>query len=88
MRRSFRGETTDRNPPCRPTEAWLFAQALLGNPIPTAFGAEAEAKRNREQLEWLAGISTRHEEELRQVQAPEAQAPRPRDVGVAGWNLH
>ena len=62
-----------------PSEAWLFAQALLGKPIPSASAAEAEARRQRERLEWLASISDRHALELRRLQSAETEARRDRE---------
>ncbi len=63
----------------RPSEAWLVAQQLLGKPIPNPAAAAAEARRQREQLEWLAQISTRHEAELRRLRSEEAEARRNRE---------
>jgi DNA-directed RNA polymerase subunit F len=40
-----------------PSEAWLFAQAVLGKPVPSASRQEADARARREHLEWLAQIS-------------------------------
>ncbi|MGD9721838.1 MAG: hypothetical protein AB7O59_11040 [Pirellulales bacterium] len=48
-----------------PDEAWLFAQALLGRPIPSPSAARAEGRAKREQLAWLASVSTDHERQLR-----------------------
>ena len=63
----------------QPSEAWLVAQQLLGKPIPNPAAAAAEARRQREQLEWLAQISTRHEAELRRLRSEEAEARRKRE---------
>jgi hypothetical protein len=59
------------------SEAWLFAQALLGNHVPSISAAEADAKvkatAKRERMEWLAAISTEHARQLRgQLRAEEA----------------
>ncbi len=62
-----------------PSEAWLVAQQLLGKPIPNSAAAAAEARRDREHLEWLAQISTRHEAELRRLRGEEADARRRRE---------
>jgi hypothetical protein len=40
-----------------PNAAWLFAQAVLGKPVPSASRQEADARARREHLEWLAQIS-------------------------------
>jgi len=58
--------------PVHATEAWLFAQELLGNPVPRVAPAAAEARRQRAELEWLASFSTRHEEELQRLRSAEA----------------
>jgi len=55
------------------TEAWLFAQEILGRPIPRPPSAAA-ARRDREQLEWLASISDRHAAELSRLRGAEAEA--------------
>ncbi|MGD9722977.1 MAG: hypothetical protein AB7O59_21390 [Pirellulales bacterium] len=47
-----------------PDEAWVFAQTLLGRPIPSPSAVRAEARAKRAQLAWLASISTRHEQQL------------------------
>ncbi|MGD9722012.1 MAG: AHH domain-containing protein [Pirellulales bacterium] len=47
-----------------PDEAWVFAQTLLGRPIPSPSAVRAEARAKREQLAWLASISRRHEQQL------------------------
>jgi hypothetical protein len=63
-----------------PTAAWLFAQAILGNPIPDP-RAEAERSRHeRELLEFAESISDRARDELRRVQAEEAQVRRDREL--------
>lgn len=63
-----------------PSETWLFAQAILGRPIPSILSAEVEAKTRRAELERLAPFSPRHARELRVLQAGEAQARRSREV--------
>jgi hypothetical protein len=40
-----------------PSEAWLFAQELLGNPIPVSAGHDPQA--DLEYRQWLAQISPR-----------------------------
>lgn len=71
------GDGSDGSPP---SEAWLFAQAILGNPIPGPASAAAKARANREYEEWLAAISPRHGEALRKRQGDEAEARRQRDL--------
>jgi hypothetical protein len=68
--------------PSAPTEAWLFAQAISGNSIPDSFAEARRAREEREQLEWLAGISPRHAEELRKLEAAETEARRDRELLV------
>jgi hypothetical protein len=48
-----------------PSESWLFAQALLGRAAPSASSAAADERAKREQLAWLAKISSEHESQLR-----------------------
>jgi len=62
-------------------EAWLFAQEILGRPIPRPPSAAA-ARRDREQLEWLASISDRHAAECR---AYEGLKPR-HVISARCWN--
>lgn len=70
------GAPTDGSPP---SAAWLFAQQLLGKPIPNPASAAIEARRKREQLEWLAQISSEHAIELRRLQSQDAEANRKRE---------
>ncbi len=63
-----------------PSEAWLFAQAILGRPIPRVIRPEAKAKTQREELGRLARFSYRHAEELRRLQSTEANARRDREL--------
>ncbi len=53
----FRKRPADGSDGSPPSEAWLFAQSLLGKPVPCPFRAEADARARREHLEWLAQIS-------------------------------
>jgi hypothetical protein len=64
--------------PSPPSETWLFAQAILGRPLPSLAANRADAQVKRDQLEWLASISVRHAEELRRQQSAEAEARRRR----------
>lgn len=63
-----------------PSEAWLFAQAILGNPIPDPRAAAERSRHEREMLEFAASISDRARDELRRVQTEEAQVRRDRDL--------
>ena len=62
-----------------PSEAWLFAQAVLGKPIPPIASPEARAKAEREELERLAPFSFRHAHDLSRLQLAEAEARRQRE---------
>ncbi len=53
----FRKGPADGSGTSPPSEAWLFAQAVLGRPVPSASRAEADARARREHLELLAAIS-------------------------------
>ncbi len=63
-----------------PSEAWLFAQALLGKPVPSPCVAEADARAEREHLAWLASISPQHERQLRSLLSKEAEARAQREL--------
>jgi hypothetical protein len=63
-----------------PSEAWLFAQAILGRPIPEMMPFEAKAIAQREELGQLARFSHRHAEELCRLQSTEANARRDREL--------
>jgi hypothetical protein len=79
MNRDFRtdsGMPTDDSPP---SEAWLFGQAILGRPIPRIVSPQARAQAKREELTRLAEYSSRHADELRQLEAAEAQARQERE---------
>ena len=62
-----------------PSRAWLFAQAVLGKPIPRIIGPEARARAEREQLTRLAEISPRHATKLRKLEVADAEARHERD---------
>ena len=62
-----------------PSEAWLFAQAILGKPIPDPDTAATRAREEREQLERLARFSRRHAGELRKLERTEAEGRRIRE---------
>lgn len=63
-----------------PSETWLFAQAILGNPVPRIASPEATAKAKRAELERFARSSPRHAEALRALDAAEAKARRDREL--------
>ncbi|MBI2826027.1 MAG: HNH endonuclease [Planctomycetia bacterium] len=63
-----------------PSEAWLFAQAILGKPIPRIVSPETRAREKREELERLVKFPSRHAEELRTLEAAEAEARHDREV--------
>lgn len=65
-----------------PSEAWLFAQELLGNPVPASAGHDSSAELKYR--EWLAQISPRHEEELRKRRSDEHEARRSASTW-SGW---
>ncbi len=64
----------------QPSEGWLFAQAILGRPIPRMMPPEAQAKAQREELGRLARFSYRQAKELRELQSAEANARRDREL--------
>lgn len=64
-----------------PSEAWLFAQAILGNPIPNlSQHLPVSAAASRRQLKLLAESSAEVAEELRQLDAAELKARRDREL--------
>jgi hypothetical protein len=63
-----------------PSEAWLFAQAILGRPTPRILSPQDQANAHRAELERLAQFSSRHARALRELQASEAQARRDREL--------
>ena len=63
-----------------PSEAWLFAQLVLGKPIPRVISPQARARAKAPELERLAPYSSRHADELRQLKAAEAKAAHDREV--------
>ena len=81
MDRNFRKESAphgaDASPP---SEAWLFAQALLGKPVPSASRAQADARARREHLEWLAQISPEDARRVRGQLSEEAEAKAQREL--------
>jgi hypothetical protein len=73
-------KSTDMASDSPPSEAWLFAQSILGRPIPRMMPPEAKAKAQREDLGRRARFSHRHAEELRRRQSTEANARRDREL--------
>jgi hypothetical protein len=63
-----------------PSEAWLFAQAILGKPIPAIVNPKARAMAKRRELERLAQFSPRHAMELDKLRQAEAEARRDREL--------
>jgi hypothetical protein len=63
-----------------PSEAWLFAQAILGNSIPDPRASAERARHDRELLEFAASISDRCRDELRRLRDDEAQSRRSREL--------
>jgi hypothetical protein len=80
MHRNLRKQPCDGSDGSPPSEAWLFAQAILGKPIPRIVSPETAARAKREELERLAQFSSRHAGELRSLQAAEAQARHDREL--------
>jgi DNA-directed RNA polymerase subunit F len=75
MDRNFRKEPAQQGAGASPpSEAWLFAQALLGKPVPSASSAQADARAKREHLEWLAQISPEDARRVRGQLSEEAEA--------------
>jgi hypothetical protein len=80
MDRNFRKTDADGTGASPPSDAWLFAQALLGKAVPSGSRAEADAQAKRAHLEWLAQISPSHAEQFRKLQCPEAEARHQRQL--------
>ncbi|HEV3137785.1 MAG TPA: hypothetical protein VGZ26_07765, partial [Pirellulales bacterium] len=80
MHRNVSNQPGDGSDGKAPTEAWLFAQAVFGNPIPKIVRPEVVARAKRAELEQLARISSRHAEELSSLQYAEAAARHDREL--------
>src|SRR6185437_4266972 len=80
MGRSYRTESAPHSDGSPPSEAWLFAQAILGKPIPRIASPEMKARAKREELERISQFSSRGAEELRRLNAAEAVARHDREV--------
>lgn len=65
-------------PSASPNAAPLLAQALLGRPG-SAAGDGGDRRPGREQLEWLASISSDHERLLREIAVEEQEKKRQRE---------
>ncbi len=61
------------------SQAWVFAQALLGNPIPNLVNGARSARVERAQLERLASISDLHRDRLHRLKSEETTAKRERE---------
>ncbi|MEX2115121.1 MAG: hypothetical protein WD845_18150 [Pirellulales bacterium] len=75
-------KTTDVACDSPPSKAWLFAQAILGKPIPRIVSPVAKASARREELTRLAQFSFPRAKELRNLQAAEREAHRNRELLV------
>jgi hypothetical protein len=64
----------------QPSESWLFAQAILGNPVPSASASEADARAKREYWQWLADILPEHERQMCKHLSREDEAHRQREL--------
>lgn len=62
-----------------PSEARLFAQALLGKTVPNPFQADADARAYREQVASLADLSPEHERRYRSLLTEEARQAHERE---------
>jgi hypothetical protein len=62
------------------SEAWLFARAILGKPIPRVVRPEVKARAQRAELEGRAQFSAQHAQERRTLQASEREAQRTRQL--------
>lgn len=80
MHRNPRKQPADGSDGSPSSEAWLFAQAILGKPIRRIVSPETKARADREELERLAQFSSRHAEELRGLHAAEAEARHDREI--------
>jgi hypothetical protein len=80
MQPDIRPKVGDGSDGSAPSESWLFAQMILGNPIPRIVNPEVSARREREELEQLARSSPAHADKLRRLRATEADGRREREV--------
>src|ERR1700674_827474 len=80
MDRNFGKDTSHESSASPPSESWLFAQAILGKPIPRIVRPEVKARAERQELEKLAQFSSRHAEELSRLQFAEAEARHKREL--------
>jgi len=80
MHRNGQNQSGDGSDGSAPSEAWLFLQAIKGNPIPKIINPEARAKAEREDLERLAQYSSSHAEALSRLQAADAKARDEREA--------
>ena len=79
MSHAFRDDGEYSSDETAPTEAWLFARLIRGEPIAPIINPEMRARAKREELERLAQFSTRHAEQLSRIKIAEAEARRERE---------
>jgi hypothetical protein len=70
-------QDSDNSPP---SEAWLFAQAILGKPIPRVASREANVRADREFQDFVASISPEYNRRLQDEQAARAAAAADREL--------
>jgi hypothetical protein len=63
-----------------PSEAWLFAQTILGRPIPRVVTPTIKARTSRAELERLAQFSFKHAQVLHRVEAAQRDARHNREL--------
>ena len=80
MHRNEQQKRGDGSDGSAPSESWLFAQAILGHPIPKIVNPETRARQEREELERLAQSSPTHAERLRRLKAADEKARRSRET--------
>jgi len=80
MHRDGQDQCSDGSDGSAPSEAWLFLQAIKGNPIPKLINPETKARAEREELERLAQFSSSHAEALHRLDAAEAEARHEREL--------
>jgi hypothetical protein len=80
-RRNDRHTVQDRDD-SPPSEAWLFAQAILGKPIPNPASAEAHARAECDVQEFAASISPQYARQLRRERDAKSAAAADRELLV------
>ena len=79
MHRDLRKQCDEGSKDSPPSEAWLFAQTILGKPIPR-IDHSARVRAERQELERLAESSESHARELRRLQSGESESRRERKL--------